>query len=137
MSGEGTRPGSDVLLGLTRFRVGRFLLWTAAALLGLMGLVPGPERRNLLAVAAVFALFAAYGSWSTWYEERQSPDRASLSWLIPRLVLGGVLLGGALLLVWWRRRRFGSAPPLPPPSQEEVDRWATDELRAPVVEGVE
>ncbi|MCP3102864.1 hypothetical protein LZ198_28700 [Myxococcus sp. K15C18031901] len=130
MSGEGTRPVADVLVGLTRFRVGRFLLWTASGLIALLSVAAGPDRQGMLGLAAVLAVFAAIGTWNAWREERDTSQRGALGWLLPRLTFGALLFGGAMLLVWWRGRRAGAVAPLPPPSPQDVDRWAEEELRA-------
>ncbi|MFY2559613.1 hypothetical protein ACN469_18405 [Corallococcus terminator] len=126
---QGTPPGANVLRGLSKFRLGRVLLWALAVWLGLMALVPGPGREELLTLALFPAVLAAWGSWTAWREERESARRGTVAWLLPRLVFVAVLLGGAALLLWWRKRRDAKVALPPPPSPEDVDRWAVAELR--------
>ncbi|NTX34627.1 MULTISPECIES: hypothetical protein [unclassified Myxococcus] len=130
MNTQGPPPGANVLLSLSKFRLGRMLLWIAAVWLGLMALVPGPGQKALVTAALFPAVLAVSGSWNAWWAERESPRPGTMAWLLPRLMLGAVLLGGAALLLWWRRRRDVKVPLPPAPSPEDVDRWALAELNA-------
>jgi hypothetical protein len=127
MSGEGTRPVAAVLLGLTKYRLGRVILWLVTAFLALLALVPGPDSGTLWRLVAIPGVLALIGTGTAWWKARR--ESSPIPGLLPRLALGALLFGAASLLMWWRRRReLAAAVPMAPPSAEEVDQWARAEL---------
>ncbi|RKH58777.1 hypothetical protein D7X96_36420 [Corallococcus interemptor] len=126
MSGEGSKPVAVVLVGLTNFRLGRILLWTATVFLGLLALVPGPDSDLLWSMAAITGVLALIGTGTAWWKERRSSS--PIPWLLPRLAVGALLFGAAALLMWWRQRgELKASTPVSPPLAEDVDRWAAVE----------
>lgn len=114
------------LVVLSKFRVGRIVLWMLTSLCVLIGLASSPvngDRRAWMAISLVFALFALAGARASGRKRRFASR-----WLLLKMAVGAAALGVTALLLWLQRRRQEPEAVLLPPRPEEVDQLALAEL---------
>ncbi len=109
--------GLEGAIALTRFRVGRAVLWAGAAWLSLSAVTAkAGDRALFFFIAIAVALLALLGGFLA--ERSQRAERAALKGVL--LLIGFTLVSifGAAWLVFRRKK----PPELAAPTAEEVDR---------------
>lgn len=108
--------GVEGAIALTKFRVGRVVLWAGAAWLTLTAVTANAGDGALFFFIAVgLALLALVGGFLA--ERKKRSERAALKSAL--MLIGFTLLSlvGAVWLVFRKKK----APEAPPPSQEELE----------------
>jgi uncharacterized membrane protein YoaK (UPF0700 family) len=107
----------EVASALTRFKLGRGVLWFAAAYLVVTSVsAKASERPFMWFAAVVLALVAGIAGFLAGRKKRS--ERASLRAALYFIGFVFVALGGALFVIF--RKKKGE-PELPPPDEKEVD----------------
>lgn len=115
MSDGGAKVIVDVVGGLAQFKVGRVVLWLAAAWLTLTSLTGRRDAGLWFFAALALALVALVAGFIA--ERRKRAERASLRNALAFLGLTVVTLVGGLWLVFRKKDEAVAAPP----TEQEVD----------------